>query len=45
MNNKRLAGLLILIFTLIMGCSGRYGEVKTQSESDARDTEKELLNT
>ena len=27
-----------------MGCSGRYGEVRTQSESDAKATEKELFN-
>ncbi len=28
MNSKRLAGLLILIFAFIMGCSGNYGNLK-----------------
>jgi hypothetical protein len=44
MTINRLAGIVFLILVLIVGCSGRYGEVKTQAESDARDTEKELLN-
>ena len=37
--------LMLTLFLCIVGCSGRYGEVKTQTESDARDTEKELLNS
>ena len=36
--------LMLTVFLCIVGCSARYGEVKTQSESDARGTEKELLN-
>jgi hypothetical protein len=36
--------LMLTVFLCIVGCSGRYGKVKTQSESDAKATEKELLN-
>ncbi len=36
--------LMLTLFFCIVGCSGRYGEVKTQPESDARATEKELLH-
>ncbi len=36
--------LMTIAFICIVGCSEKYGEVKKQSESDAKATEKELLN-
>jgi hypothetical protein len=44
MIGKRLAGILILIFTFIMGCSANYGNLKTQSEGDSKVTQQELIN-
>ena len=44
MISRRLAGILILIFTCIMGCSGNYGTLKTQSESDSKVTRQELID-
>ncbi len=44
MNIKRLAGMAILTFAFIMGCSGSYGKVKSQSESDSMNTQKDLIN-
>jgi hypothetical protein len=40
----RLAVIASLIIGFIVGCSGNYGTLKTQSQSDAKATEKELLN-
>ena len=34
--------MLIAIFS-IMGCSGNYGKLKTQSESDSKVTQRELI--
>lgn len=34
----------MLLFIFIMGCSENYGKIKTQSESDAKATEKELID-
>jgi hypothetical protein len=36
--------LMFTLFLCIVGCSEKYGDVKTQSESEAKATEKELLN-
>ncbi len=44
MNIKRFAGIVILIFIFIMGCSGNYGKLKTQSKSDSKVTQKELID-
>ena len=44
MNSKRLAGLVILIVALVMGCSGNYGKVKPQSGSDSKVTQRELID-
>ncbi len=44
MNSKRLTGILILLFIFTVGCSGNYGKIHTQSESDAKATQKELFN-
>jgi hypothetical protein len=43
MNIKRLAGIVILIFAFIMGCSG-YGKIKTQSKSESKITQQELVD-
>ncbi len=42
MNIKRLAGILILLFAFMMGCSESYGRIKTQSKADSKATLKEL---
>ena len=44
MNIKRLAGMVILSLALIIGCSGNYGKLKTQPESDSKVTQQELIN-
>jgi len=44
MNIKILAGIAILIFIFIMGCSGNYGKVKPQSGSDSKITQRELID-
>ena len=44
MISKRIAGILILIFTFIMGCSANFGNLKTQSEGDSKATQQELIN-
>ena len=36
--------IMLIALVAIMGCSGSYGKIKTQSESDAKATQKELLN-
>jgi hypothetical protein len=45
MNTKRLAGIAILIFTFLIGCSGTYGEIKPQSESESKGTQRELIDS
>ncbi len=40
----RLAVMANLIIGFMMGCSASYGTLKTQSASDAKATQKELLN-
>ena len=45
MNTKRLAGIVILIFIFLMGCSGNHGGIlKTQSESESKVTQQELID-
>ena len=44
MNIKEIAGIGILIFALVMGCSGNYGKFKPQSESDSKVTQRELID-
>ena len=44
MNIKQIAGIGILIFALVMGCSGNYGKVKPQSGSDSKVTQRELID-
>ncbi len=42
MNIKRLAGIVILIFTFIMGCSGTYGKIRKQIDTEDEMTLAEL---
>lgn len=42
MNIKRLAGIVILIFTLSMGCSGTYGKIMKQTGNENKMTLAEL---
>ena len=44
MNFKILAGIAILILSFIMGCSGTYGKFKSQSESESKATQRELID-
>ncbi len=44
-NTKRLAGIAILIFTFLIGCSGTYGEIKPQTESESKGTQRELIDS
>ena len=44
MDIKKIAGLGILIFIFIVGCSGKAGKIKTQSESDSKATQQELID-
>jgi len=42
MNIKRLAAIVILIFTFIMGCSGTYGKIRKQIDTEDEMTLAEL---
>ena len=44
MNSKNVVGIGILILAFIMGCSGNYGNLKTQSETDSKVTQQELID-
>ena len=44
MNIKRFTGIVILLLTFTMGCSGNYGKLKTQSADDSKATQKELID-
>ena len=39
----RLVIMANLLFALIVGCSGNYGKIKTQSESESRITQQQLI--
>ena len=41
---KRIAGIVILTFAFIIGCSGNYGILKYQSESKTKATKRELID-
>ena len=44
MNIKQIAEIGILIIAFIMGCSGTNGKLKTQSESESKVTQQELID-
>ena len=45
MNTKRLAGIIILILSFIVGCSGNHGEIRPQTESESMGTQGELIDS
>ncbi len=44
MNNKRPAGVAILILIFIIGCSGNYGKFKYQTRNESKLTKRELID-
>ena len=44
MNIKKFTGFAILIFTLVMGCSGNHANIKNQSEEKSKVTKQELID-
>ena len=44
MDSKKLAGMAVLILAFIIGCSGDYGKLNTQSEGDSKVTQQELID-
>jgi hypothetical protein len=45
MNLKNLAGIVVLILLFIMGCSGNYGKSEPQTESESKETQRELIDS
>ena len=45
MNTKRLSVIAILLFILFMGCSGNPGKFKSQTESESKETQRELIDS
>ena len=45
MNAIRLAGIIILILSFIVGCSGNHGEIRPQTESESKGTQGELIDS
>ena len=44
MNTIKYVSLMLLLLVSIMGCSGNYGKINTQSESDSKVTQQELID-
>ena len=44
MNIKQIAGIVVLIFALIMGCAGNYGMFKRKTGSESKATKRELID-
>ena len=44
MISKRLAGIGVLIFALVMGCAGNYGNFKRQTRSESKATKQQLIH-
>ena len=44
MNIKQIAGIVVLIFALIMGCAGNYGIFKRITGSESKATKRELID-
>ena len=44
MKTLKYVSLMFIAFVFIMGCSGNYGNIKTQSESDSKVTQRELID-
>ena len=44
MNIKKFTGFAILIFALVMGCSGSYANIRNLSQSESKTIQQELLD-
>ena len=44
MTVNRFSGIVFVVLVLIMGCSGNHGKLKTQSASDSKATQQEMMN-
>ena len=44
MKTLKYVSLLLITLAFIMGCSGNYGKLKTQSVSDSKATQRELID-
>ena len=44
MKTIKYVSLMLIVFFLIIGCSGTYGDFKTQSESESKITKRELID-
>ena len=44
MKHIKLVSPMIVVFLLVFGCSGNYGKLKPQSESDSKVTQRELID-
>ena len=44
MNIKQIAGIGILIFAFVMGCSGNYANIRNLSESESKAIQQELID-
>jgi hypothetical protein len=44
MKTVKFVSLMLIAFVSILGCSGTYGKLKTQSDSDSKITQQELIN-
>ena len=44
MKTRNYVGLMLLAFVFITGCSGKAGKIKTQSESESKVTQQELID-
>jgi hypothetical protein len=44
MSIKKIAGIVILIVALVMGCSGTYANIKNQSGAESKVTQKKLID-
>lgn len=44
MKTKKYIHLMLIAFVSLMGCSGNYGNLKTQSEGDSKVTQQELID-
>jgi len=44
MKTLKYISLMFIAFAFIMGCSGNYGKLKTQSESESKVTQRELID-
>jgi len=44
MKTVKYISLMLMVFLLILGCSGNSGKLKTQSENDSKVTQQELID-